>query len=54
VDFTTRRLLFYYRLLRELQITTKEDKKNVTVILSRLQAEGLIEKYGEKRGVSEG
>jgi hypothetical protein len=33
-----------------LQITTKEEKKNLTVILNRLQGEGLIEKYGEKRG----
>lgn len=33
-----------------LQITTKEDKKNLTVILVRLQQEGMIEKYGDKRG----
>lgn len=37
-------------LLQMLQITTKEEKKNLTVILSRLSREGIIEKYGEKRG----
>ena len=34
----------------ELQITTKSEIKNLTVILNRLQAEGIIERYGEKRG----
>jgi hypothetical protein len=34
----------------ELQITTKRDIKNLTVILVRLQAEKIIEKYGEQRG----
>lgn len=33
-----------------LQLTTREEKKNLTVILSRLQEQGIIERYGEKRG----
>lgn len=37
-------------ILQTLQLTTKEEKKNLTVILTRLQHEGLIEKYGERRG----
>lgn len=37
-------------ILQTLQITTKEEKKNLTVILSRLNNEGILEKYGEKRG----
>jgi len=37
-------------LQHELQITTKEEKKHLTVIIVRLQEEGIIEKYGEKRG----
>jgi hypothetical protein len=37
-------------ILHELQITTKLDKKNLTVIINRLQTQGIIEKYGEKRG----
>jgi hypothetical protein len=37
-------------ILQTLQITTKEEKKNLTVILTRLHKEGIIEKYGERRG----
>jgi len=37
-------------ILQTLQITTKEEKKNLTVILTRLNKEGIIQKYGEKRG----
>lgn len=37
-------------LLQTLQITTKDEKKNLTVILTRLNKEGIIKKYGEKRG----
>jgi hypothetical protein len=37
-------------ILQTLQLTTKEEKKNLTVILTRLNHEGLIEKYGERRG----
>ena len=33
-----------------LQITTLEEKKNLTVILTRLLQDGIIERYGEKRG----
>jgi len=33
-----------------LQITTKDEKKNLTVILTRLKSEGTIESYGERRG----
>ena len=38
-------------ILQELQITTKEDKKYLTVLMVRLQENRIIEKYGEKRGV---
>jgi hypothetical protein len=41
---------FTTELQHELQITTKEEKKHLTVIMVRLQAEKIIEKYGEKRG----
>ena len=37
-------------ILQTLQLTTKEDKKNLTVILSRLNNEGIIERHGERRG----
>jgi len=40
-------------ILHTLQITTKEEKKNLTVILTRLAKEGVIRKYGEKRGCYE-
>ncbi len=40
-------------ILQTLQITTKEEKKNATVILSRLAKEGVIRKYGNKRGCYE-
>jgi len=38
-------------MLQELQITTKEDKKYLTVLMVRMQEDRIIEKYGEKRGV---
>lgn len=34
----------------ELQITTKLEIKNLSVIINRLQEDGIIEKHGEKRG----
>ena len=34
----------------ELQITTKIEIKNLSVIINRLQVDGIIEKFGEKRG----
>jgi hypothetical protein len=37
-------------LLQTLQITTPQEKKNLTVILTRLNQEGIIEKYGQRRG----
>lgn len=37
-------------ILQTLQLTTREEKKNLTVILTRLNHEGIIEKYGERRG----
>jgi len=37
-------------LLQSLQITTKREKKFLSVILVRLQDEKIIEKYGDKRG----
>lgn len=37
-------------ILQTLQITTREEKKNLTVILVRLKDQGIIESYGEKRG----
>ena len=37
-------------ILQTLHITTKEEKKNLTVILVRLKDQGVIESYGEKRG----
>lgn len=37
-------------ILHTLQITTKEEKKNLTVILVRLKEQGLIEPFGDKRG----
>lgn len=36
--------------LQSLHLTTKTDKKNLTVILTRLCSSGIIEKYGNKRG----
>jgi len=38
-------------ILQTLHILTKEEKNNLFVILNRMQAEGIIERYGEKRGV---
>lgn len=35
---------------QELQITTKLEIKNLSVIINRLQADGMIEKAGDKRG----
>ncbi len=35
---------------KELQIVTREERNAVKVYLSRLKAEGIIEKYGNKRG----
>ena len=37
-------------LLQLLHITTKDDKRHVTVIQNRLEKEGFIEKHGEVRG----
>ena len=37
-------------LQQTLQITTKDDRRNLTVILVRLQQAGIIERYGERRG----
>jgi len=37
-------------LRHELHITTKSEIKNLSVILNRLQADGITEKHGEKRG----
>ena len=41
---------FTKEILHELQITTKQEKKYLTVIMVRLQEERIIEKYGEMRG----
>jgi hypothetical protein len=35
---------------QELHITTKQDIKNLSVIINRLEEKGIIEKIGEKRG----
>jgi len=37
-------------ILQTLQLTTKAEKKYLTVIINRLQDDRIIEKYGEKRG----
>ena len=41
---------FIQDILQTLQITTKEEKKNLGVVLTRLVQDGIIEHYGEKRG----
>lgn len=47
---TTEGYFFTTDLQQELQITTPDEKKNLTVILVRLQKEGVIDKQGDRRG----